>query len=196
MRGSWAKNDQRERQNTTQVNWHAGTGAAGGISGNLFITEVSFQVGEGWRCRERQWSFNARGRSKRDPEKRQPNLCHQASSAGGIQSVQGYQAGVWGGEGFWLLAEVEQEGAITGIWQGCMAGSQQRNVLLKCCDMLMRPMFSGKQERGKKQMNKKQIGSDCAISAQFPRGRVPRMHVVLFVCCLTWVSIPTAQRRL
>lgn len=186
----------RDRRNTTQVDWHTGTGAAGGISGNLFGTEVSFQVGEGWRCGGGQWSFNARERSKQDPEKRQPNLCHQVSSAWGIQGAQGYWAGVWGGEGFWLPAEVEQEGAITGIWQGCMAGSQQRKVLLKNCDMLMRPMSSGNLERGKKKMRKRQIGSDCAISAQFPRGRVPCMYIVLFVCCLTCVSIWTAQGRL
>lgn len=103
---------------------------------------------------------------------------------GGFRVLKAAEQECGVGRVFWLPAKIEQEGAITGIWQGCIAGSQQRNVLLESCDMLMRPMSSGKQERGKQQMKKRQTGSDCPISAQFPHWRVPCMYFVLFMCCL------------
>lgn len=178
LRGSWAKNVQQERDK--------GTGAAGGTSGNLFSTEVSFQVGEDWRCRERQWRCNARARSKQRVLRR-GNVISATNPPlhGGFRVLKAAEEECGVGRVLWLPAEVEQESAITGIWQGCMAGCQQRKVLLESCDMLMRPMCSGKWERGKQQVKKRQTGSDCAISAQFLRGRVPCMYFVLFVCCLT-----------
>lgn len=55
------------------------------------------------------------------PGKRQPSLCHQSSSARGIQGAQ-QECGV--GRDFWLPAKVEQEGAITGIYLAGMYGRQ------------------------------------------------------------------------
>lgn len=65
----------------------------------------------------------------------------------GVLKAAEQECGV--GRDCWLPAEVEQEGAIKGIWQGCVAGRQQRNVLLESCDMLMGAVFFGKRERVK-----------------------------------------------
>lgn len=74
------------------------------------------------------------------------------------------------------------------------AGSK-RKAPCQSWDMLMGAMSFRKGERGKQQMKKRQVGSDSAISSQFPCGRVPSMWFVLFVCCPTCVSIPAARER-
>lgn len=89
---------------------------------------------------------------------------------------------MWGGEGF-LAASKSRAGR-------CNPRHLAGMVLLERCDMLMRPMSSGKWERGKQQMRKREIGSDYAISAQFPRGKLP--CPICPICTLSPLGVDTS----
>lgn len=163
------------------------------------------QAGGGWRRREREWSCNARARSKEGALGRccLTSATESSSSAsGGIQGASGCRAGAgscrsegWGGFsgcqqkwGRWVQSQAAGQAA----WQ---AGSKCK-ARWESWDMMTGAMSFRKGERGKQKMKKRQVGSDCAISAQFPCRMVPCMCFVLFVCCPTCVLIPAAQGRL
>lgn len=145
IRGSWVKSNQQERDETTEVNWRGGTRAAAGIPGNLFCTEVSPQARGGWRCREREWSCNARARSKEGALGRGQLISptESFSSAWGIQGAWGGWAGASSrrsaraGRDFWLQQkwsrQVQSQAAGRVAWQ---AGSK-RKAPWESQDMLM-----------------------------------------------------------
>lgn len=161
-------------------------------------------MGGGWRCRERERSCGAGARSKEGALGRGCliSATESSSSAWGIQGARGCWAGA-------SPCRSVGQGGISGCPQkwsrqvqsqaAGRAGRQadsKRKAPCESWDMLMGAMSFRNGERGKQQRKKRPVGSDSAISAQFPRGRVPCMCFVLFVCCPTCVSIPAAQERL
>lgn len=71
---------------------------------------------------ERQWSCNVRARSKQGALGR-GNLISATSPPlqRGFSVLKAAKQEYGVGRDFWLPTEVEQEGAIRGIWQGCIA---------------------------------------------------------------------------
>lgn len=107
----------RERRNIKQDKQHAST--RDGAPGNGFCTEVSLQAGE----RERR--YDAIVRSEEGALDYLTSATKSSSSVWEMQDAwvlgRGHLLEGIVGRNFWLPA-VEMVGAITGSWQGCVAG--------------------------------------------------------------------------